>query len=205
MSSTDSTFNSPFINNTIDLTINDNALPITNQELQQVLHCFPLNPKPARLLPDIHGLTTAADPLSPPRLSVGFDPTPDPDNNREYYILHAEDDWVCNSRPLMQTKVAGLLAALPDSERTSPEPHPIQPRLGFPSIVEKSGGGVEGGATGASLLEDEGEEAVATQATAQAHLSDLGPATEDEDVDLFNLKHPYILYSHFHLPGQSTL
>ena len=152
MSSTyHSTLNSPFIDNTIDLTIDDNVLPsiidlttsnaasptivdlttdndtspITDQELQQVLHCFPLNPKPARLSPNVHGFA------APPKLldtsRVGFDPTPDPDNTREYHILHAEEGQVCNLHPLTQTKVAGLLAALPDGESASPEPHPIRP------------------------------------------------------------------------------
>ena len=68
-----------------------------------------------------------------PRLSIGFNPTPDPDNTREYYILHTEDNQVCNSCPLTQTKVAGLLAALPDGEGASPEPHPVRPQLGLPS------------------------------------------------------------------------
>ena len=38
----------------------------------------------------------------------------------------------------------------------------------------------------------------------QAHPGNLGPATEDEDVDLFDPKHPYITYSRFHVPDKST-
>ena len=152
MSSTyHSMLNSPFIDNTINLTIDDNVSPntidlttdnavsptvvdltadnntspITNQELQQVLHHFPLNPEPARLSPDVHGFAAPAELLDTSRLSVGFDPSPDPNNAREYHILHAEEGWVCNLHSLTQTEVAGLLTALPDGEGASPEPHPI--------------------------------------------------------------------------------
>ena len=143
-----STINSPFIDNTIDLTINedvspviidlttsnaasptvvdlttnDDTTPITEQELQQVLNRFPLNPKPARLSPDLPGFAAPAGLINAPQ---GFNPTSDPNGTREYYILHGEEGRVCNSQPLTQTKVAGLLAALPDGEGTSPEPRPV--------------------------------------------------------------------------------
>ena len=184
LSSYHSTINSPFIDSTIDLTINedvsptvidltnsnaasltvvnltadDDTSPITKQELQQVLHCFPLNPKPARLSPDIHGFAAPASLLDTPR---GFDPTSDPDGTGEYYILHTKEGQVCNLQPLTQTKVAGLLAALPDGEGTSPEPHPVQPQLGSPNTMVEGSGGVETGAAGASIMEDEGEEEAA--------------------------------------------
>ena len=181
----------------VDLTTDDDTSPITNQELQQVLHRFPLNPKPARLSPDVHGFAAPAKLLDAAQLSMGFDPTPDPDNTRSYHILHPEEGWVCNLQPLMQTKVAGLLTALPDSEGTSPEPHPIRPQLGSPSTMEEDGGGVEGGAVETGCMENEGEEAAAAQTTGRAHPGDPGLATEDEGVDLFDPEHPFITYSHF--------
>ena len=95
----------------VNLTADNDTSPITKQELQQVLHRFPLNVEPARLSPDVHGFTAPAGLLDAPR---GFDPTPDPDGTKEYFILHREEGWVCNSHPLMQTKVARLLTALPD-------------------------------------------------------------------------------------------
>ena len=118
---TNSNATSPTI---IDLTVDDDTSPITEQELQQVLHHFPLNPKPARPSPDIHGFAAPAGLLNTPR---GFNPASDPDGTGEYYILHNEEGRVCNSQPLTQTEVAGLLAALPDGENTSPEPHPVRP------------------------------------------------------------------------------
>ena len=102
MSSTDSMLNSPLINNIVDLTIQDDATPITKQELQQVLHHFPLNPEPARLSPNAHGLTITANPLSTSQLSIRFNPTPDPDNNWEYYILHANDTPCTQLTPELQ-------------------------------------------------------------------------------------------------------
>ena len=70
--------------------------------------------------------------------------------------------------------------------------------------MAEGSGGVEAGAAGASIVEDEGEEEVAAQATARAHLGDLGPATEDKDMDLFDPQHPFITYSSFHMPDKST-
>ena len=227
-SSFHSTINSPFINNTIDLTANkdvspividltnsnatlptiagltadDNTSPITNQELQQVLDHFPLNPEPARLSPNIPGFAAPAGLIDAPR---GFNPAADPEGTGEYYILHSEEGQVCNSQPLTQTKFAGLLAALPDSEGASPEPRPVQPQLGSPGAVEEGSGGMATGAAGEGGMEDEGEEAAAARATARAHLGDPGPATEDEDVDLFDPQHPFITYSSFHAPDKSTL
>ena len=145
-----STINSPFINNTIDLTADeevspivinlttsnaasptvinlttdDDTAPITNQELQQVLNRFPLNPKPARLSPDLPGFTAPTNLVDTPR---GFNPAADPEGTRGYYILHSKEGRVCNLQPLTQTEVAELLAALPDSEGASPEPHLVQP------------------------------------------------------------------------------
>ena len=71
--------------------------------------------------------------------------------------------------------------------------------------MAEGGGGVKAGATGASIVEDEGEEAAAARAMARAHPGDPGPATEDEDVDLYDPQHPFITYSSFHGPNKSTL
>ena len=227
-SSFHSTINSPFVDNTINLTIEEDvspmvidltrsnaasptvvdltaddndAAPITGQELQQVLHCFPLNPEPARLSPDLPGFPAPPGILDAPR---GFRPEEDPNGNREYYILHREEGQVCNLQPLSKDEVAGLLAALPDGEGNSPEPRSVRPRLGSPSPVAEGSGGVEAGAAGAGLLEDKREEAAAARATARAYPGDPGPATEDEDVDLFDPQHPFITYSSFHTPDKST-
>ena len=119
-SSFHSTINSPFIDNTIDLTTEEDVLPmvinlthsnaasptvvdltndndvtpITKQELQQVLHRFPLNAEPARLSLDLPGFAAPPGLLDAPR---GFRPDEDPNGNGEYYILHREEGRVCTS------------------------------------------------------------------------------------------------------------
>ena len=70
--------------------------------------------------------------------------------------------------------------------------------------MEEGSGRVEAGAVGMGGMEDKGEEAAAAQAMVRAYLGNLGPAMEDEGVDLFDPKHPFVTYSHFHWPGEAT-